>query len=210
MRQEQDAGEVVHLCCCQGAPAPAQVVDGWRRFLGFPAAAARPFWALLEPSLTRPGEPLPKTLLDHYCAEFQLPHQDVVAALFASGFVLERSAAANLAPAAVHEDFVTLSGDDTARADLIAGLYGENQGLIRRTLFEETLADHGKIATGVDWRVDRVVSSDRGADLEAPVVFLTIRYREGRKEDRFSVQLTPEALTQFRNFMNRFESVPGS
>ncbi len=69
-----------------------------------------------------------------------------------------------------------------------------------------TLADHGKVLTGLSWRVDNVTSSDRGADLASPVVFLTLRYQEGKDSDSVTLQLTPESLQELKAFMERFAS----
>ena len=52
---------------------------------------------------------------------------------------------------------------------------------------------------------DTVSASDRGADLQTSVIFLTLRYRDGDEPGRITFQLTPQALSQLRGFMGRFQ-----
>ena len=57
---------------------------------------------------------------------------------------------------------------------------------------------------GIDWRVDNVTASDRGAKLDTTVVLLTLRYRENNRVERISLQLTPEAIRELKSFSDRF------
>jgi len=71
-------------------------------------------------------------------------------------------------------------------------------------IIQESLADHGKVLVGIDWREDNVTASDRGAKLNTTVVLLTLRYRENNRVERITLQLTPEAMKELKLFCDRF------
>jgi len=52
--------------------------------------------------------------------------------------------------------------------------------------------------------VDNVTASDRGAKLNTTVVLLTLRYRDGNREERITFQLTPDAVRELKLFCDRF------
>ena len=61
-----------------------------------------------------------------------------------------------------------------------------------------------KLLEGIDWRLDKLEASDRGHDLRAPVLLLTLRYREGRKSERVTLQLLPDTIRKLKRVCERF------
>ncbi|MFO0552585.1 MAG: hypothetical protein U0271_29615 [Polyangiaceae bacterium] len=53
--------------------------------------------------------------------------------------------------------------------------------------------------TGIEWRIDTVGSSSRGRQLDVPVALVTFEYRTGDKQDRFTLQMLPDAVQGLRS-----------
>ena len=102
------------------------------------------------------------------------------------------------------QDLIALSDGDTPLVAEFQKYFMATKQMLRNRLTEITLADHGKLLTGLDWRVDNVTASDRGTQLNATVVYLTLHYREGDNQDRVSLQLTPEYIKHLKAFTDRF------
>ena len=200
----------ITLHCFHGAPAPPEVVDGWRRYLHLPKPARRAIWHLLGPAVLDLDGSQHQELLASFCKEYGIAKEPVVQAVQSCGFVLSRAAALDLGLAQVHEDLAALTGDsavsDEDAFDILLARYDGMKTQLRGLIMQETLADHGKVLVGLDWRVDTCSASHRGANLDATVVFLTMRYRDGNQFDRATFQLTPEALKQLKLFCSRFET----
>lgn len=191
--------------CYGGSPAPAPVVEGWRQLLDFPATAREGFWGLLQPVLEEPGHPGHQERLDAFCQEHALAEAPMLEAIQACDTLLHQAAAFDLDPDRFGQDLTALSGGMVQAPDAILALYENMKSELRGRLVQGTLADHGKVLLGLDWRVDRVISSDRGMGLEATVVLLSLRYREGDRLDRITLQLTPETLAELKRFAGRIE-----
>jgi len=188
-----------------GAPAPPEVVDGWRRLTRFPDGALREWWALLEPALTRPAVLQDGQRVGAFAARFALDHDDVALAVQASAFLVGRAAALDLAPDLLKEDLAKLSGRLGTIAEIVAAGYRERLRALRELAFEKSLLDHGNLLVGVEWRVDQVRASSHAVGLDTSLVFLTLKYRNGDDVARLTLQLTPAALDRLREFVGRFD-----
>ena len=205
MVERRKAPAAHRLRCCQGATPPVPIVEGWKKFLDLPEAAAGEIWTVLEPGLLQRTDPATQAMLDSFCRAHGVKPEDLAGAVLGCGFLVERASALNLGVEDLKQDLATLSDGDPSRAESILSRYDELKTTIRQIMVEESLADHGKVLTGLDWRIDTVSASDRGADLQTSVIFLTLRYRDGDRHGRITFQLTPQALSQLRGFMGRFQ-----
>jgi hypothetical protein len=194
----------IRLQCLNGDAAPAPIIDGWKMFLRFPNSGKRGFWNLLTPALMEPNAPSNPELLKRFCQEHKLSGDDVVNALQSCIFLLHQASSINLNEDLFRQDLVNLSGDDTEAPRIIISRYENTKAVFRNAFAEGTLVDHGKVLVGLDWRIDNVTASDRGAQLNASVIFLTLRYREGDRTDRFTLQLTPQTLKELKIFIDRY------
>ncbi len=202
----RDSLPQVSLQCLNGASPPPAVVMGWRNLAGFSETAQAAFWEFLGQTVVEPDAPGHQELLESFCGAHGIDATSALGALGACDFLLGNATALNLAPDALQQDLIALSAGQTPLVDEFLARYQSVKPLLRSRLLEVALADHGKILTGLDWRVDNVTASDRGAQLNSTVVYLTMRYRDGDKQDRVTFQLTSEALKLLRSFTNRFES----
>lgn len=194
----------IKLNCCQGRPAPLPVVEGWRQFLRFPEQARKGFWGVLFPALLEPANPSNEQRIESFSREYGLEEEAVVLAMRGCDFLLRHASALDLDAAMFQQDLSALSEEDKGGAEVILSKYEAAKADLRKAIIQESLADHGKVLVGIDWRVDNVTASDRGAKLNTTVVLLTLRYRENKRVERITLQLTPEAVKELKLFCDRF------
>ncbi|NIQ39938.1 MAG: hypothetical protein GTN81_15335 [Proteobacteria bacterium] len=205
MEQKNDAQPPeIRLDCCQGNPAPPFVVEGWKRFLRFPERARKGFWGLLAPALLEPANPSNKQRIELFSRQNGLAEKDVVSVVRSCDFLLRQASALDLDAATFQQDLGALSEGDEQGAEFILSQYEGAKADLRKVIIQESLADHGKVLLGIDWRVDNVSASDRGAKLNTTVVLLTLRYRDGARLERITLQLTPDAIKELKSFSDRF------
>lgn len=192
------------LQCFGGQPAPPHVQAGWQCFLQLPPEARQDFWEVLEPVLRDPAVANNDNFLDGFCDKHSVAQEDVIAAITACDNILGPASALNLSPEQLRADLVALSDGDTDASDLILSKYEIVKTKVRQGILDMALACHGKVLVGLEWRLDNVIATDRGAELSQKIVMLSLRYQDGEKFDRITLQLTPDALSQLRAFAERF------
>lgn len=198
-----------NLHCCQGAQAPEDLFLGWSEFLAMRTSARQEFLELLTASILEPDAAAAEAGLARFCDGHGIEERAAFGALRACQFLLQRSAALDLGAELFIDDLQNLSSEDSGGARLVASRYLPLKQRIREHLLDETLADHGKVLVGLDWRIDQVASADRAVNLNTPVVFLTLRLRDGEAVDRVTVQLTNRSIQMLRQFCHRFsDSTP--
>jgi len=194
----------IKLNCCQGRPAPVPVVEGWRQFLQLPEHARKGFWGVLFPALLEPANPANKQRIESFSQEYSLEEENVLSAMRGCDFLIRQACALDMDTAPFRQDLAALSEGDEPGAEFILSQYDGAKADLRKFIIQESLADHGKVLVGIDWRVDNVTASDRGAKLNTTVVLLTLRYRENNRVERITLQLTPEAIRELKSFSDRF------
>jgi len=206
MEQEDNANQPpkIMLKCCQDRPVPHAVVKGWKQFLGFSEKAMNNFWGILRPVLMQPTNPNNSQRIESFSSDYGLKEKDVVAALRSCDFLMRQAAALDMDAALFRQDLATLSEGEKQAAEVILSQYEGAKAELRKVIIQESLADHGNVLVGVDWRVDNVTASDRGTKLNTTVVLLTLRYRDANRTERITLQLTPEAMKELKLFCDRF------
>jgi len=196
--------QLLKLHCCNGAPPPQPIVDGWQRFLSMPPSANNEIWSLLGPALTDPMNPANNKLVTGFCQEHSLTQQDVLDSVQSCAFLVGRAGALDLSKIKLQEDLTALSQGPHDGFDVLLSRYEGVKTELRKTIVIESLADHGKLFMGLDWRVDTFGASHRGAQLNTSVVLLTLRYRDGNHAARVTLQLPQEGLMELKAFCDRF------
>jgi len=206
MEQEGNATRPpeIRLNCCQNRPVPQPVVEGWKQFLGFPEKAMNSFWGILRPALMQPANPNNRQRIESFCGDYGLAENNVVAALRSCDFLMRQAAVLDMDATPFRQDLAALSEGDEQGAEVILSQYEGAKADLRKVIIQESLADHGKVLVGIDWRADNVTASDRGANLSTTVVLLTLRYRDANRTERITLQLTPEAMKELKLFCDRF------
>ena len=201
---DQAIDQPIRLQCCAGQPAPAEVVAGWRHLQGLPEQARRRLWTLLGPALSEPPAETLRALLEAYSREDQLDPDQVLGAVRACEFLLTRASSLDLAASAFGQDLAALSGEDRKTPGILLARCDAVKAELRARIFRISLAEHGKVLTSVDWRIDTVAGSSRGANLNTSVVLLTLGYEDAGRSERITLQLTGEGIAELKAFCDRF------
>jgi hypothetical protein len=196
--------DAIRLHCLAGEPAPPLVTEGWSQLEAIPDTSRPAFWMLLIPILTKPGDAANQNLLALFCKEYNLQPESVLAAIGCCELLFKQAAALDLTPDRFQEDLKALNGGEPAELIRFMGeRFPEAKQRLRRGIFEESLATHGKVMTGLAWRLDTVLHSSQGTGLNSDIVMLTLTYREGDRDDRITLQLTREAALELKAFCDR-------
>jgi len=191
------------LACFGHTPAPPAVVEGWRHVLAFAPGPRDAFRDLLAAAVSAPRDPRHGERIQAFCAEHHVPREVALSALHACEILLGQASALDLDRVPFGDDLTGLSGGRTDGSDVLLSVYDRVKREMRQQIIQGSLVDHGNVLVGLDWRLDRVMASDRGARMDTPVILLTLRYRTGERLERITLQLTPEALKDLRNFTER-------
>jgi hypothetical protein len=193
--------------CFPAEGPPDGVIAGMRMLLGLPRGAQTNLWRLVRIGLEEPETPEHRQLVEGYAMRFDANPAHVAGAVAALQYMLRQAAILNLPDTAFFTDVQTLSGSDRAGIELLAPHYQRVRNHLRLQLLESTLADHGNVLVGFDWRIDQVNVSNHGEMQNVPVVFLNLIYRHGAEPNkRLSLQLTPSAIASLKAFWDRFET----
>jgi len=197
------ASKNISLNCLEGRPAPPIVLEGWKQLSAIPQEAWQSFWLLLAPMLLTPNNKANQELIALFCEENELAPEAALAAVGCCELLLKQAAALDLDEAAFRHDLQLLSNGGDALARFVGTRYPEAKKELRKQIFMETLAAHGKVMTGLEWRLDHLQHSSRGNRLNSDIVILTLNYREGQTQDRISLQLTRETALELKAFCDR-------
>lgn len=192
--------------CFPGEEPPEGVVSGMRMLLGLPRGAQSNLWHLVRVGLEEAETPEHRQLLESYAMRFEANPAQLMGAVRACQFLLRQAAACKLEPAQFLADVQALSGTERAAVELLAPHYLRVRNHLRLQLLESTLADHGNVLVGFDWRIDTVSVSNHGEMENVPVVFLNLSYRNADDTRKLSLQLSPSAVASLKAFWDRFET----
>ena len=194
------------LHCLGGISAPVEIVGDLRKLLDLPPRARQTLWEVLGMCLGAKIPPEAEARLTEFCKTHGADEGALGAAIKACRFLLRSAASLDLSRAVFAEDLANLSGEGQELSELLLAGYDRAKNLIRVEILQGALADHGKLCEGIDWRVDYLTSSNRGEKLRIPVAMLTLRYREGSRSDRITVQFLPDAIKDLRKICDQILS----
>lgn len=203
---DSPASESVTLNCLEGRPAPPVVMEGWKQLMTFPPQAWEAYWRLLLSALTTPENPAHQNLIGIFCKEFKIVPEAMLLSLGCGELLLRQAAVMNLAAVRFEEDLAALTaGGSDQLLRFMAPRYPEANQLLRNQILLDSLATHGKVMTGLNWRLDKVQHSSHGNHLNTDIILLTIDYREGKTQGAVTLQLTRDAARQLRRFCARID-----
>ena len=192
------------LFAFDGKPAPDELLPALRGLCTLSATVRAELGALLGPCL----EPLPEEQLDNRIGRICRRHEldpRVLGPGFKAAVLLFRTAVAvACTPAELGQDLRALdalegaSGDGATLESLLLPVFEEAYPAMRMQIVRDSIAAHGRVLTGVEWRIDTLGASNRGRKLEVPVALMTFAYQEGTRSERFTVQMLPDAVAQLR------------
>jgi hypothetical protein len=190
-----------------GAPPPGLGAD-LRRILDLPEAAQQHLWEVLAPSLAAPVSDEVEARFAAFCQHHEIPADVFERVIKASRFLLRAAASIDLGRALFTDDLRRLVGESDAprvQRVLLAG-YDLAKAHVRRGLVRRTLAEHGKVVEGVDWRIERLIASNHGDHFDVPMTSVTLHYREGEQRGQITVYLDPDAMDELGRAHARLRS----
>jgi hypothetical protein len=192
--------------CFPNEGPPDAVIAGLRMLLGLPRGAQSNLWHLIRVGLEEPETADHRQLLESYAMRFEANPAHLVGAVRACQFMLRQAAVRKIGQEGFVQDLEALSAGNRAAIELLTPHYLRVRNQLRIQLLEDTLADHGNVLVGFDWRIDDVNVSNHGELDSVPVVFMNFAYRNGDETKKLSLQLSPSALASLKAFWDRFET----
>jgi hypothetical protein len=196
------------LSCLGGQSAPAELARDLELIPHLSAAAEEALYSVLGPCLAEsPPRSLEKDIED-FARAFEVDDGALTRAIRACRFLLRAAAVIDLPAAAFSGDLGKLGLVEGAVRTLMLG-YEAAKTMVRGELVRAAVGDHGKLVDRIDWRVDHLSTTNRGARLSLPIALVTLNYHEGDRRDRITFQLLPETLRELRVLCERLLGGPG-
>jgi hypothetical protein len=196
----------VRLHCLGGGAAPPDLGADLLRLLRLPGEAQEKLWQVLVPCLAETLTKETEQLLDVFCGAYKVEEDDLAQAVKACRFVIRGAARLDLPEAGLAADLDQLCPADPRVKEIVLAGYAPAKEQLRREILRAAVADHGKLLTGVNLRLDMIQTSERGARLQLPVAVLTLHFQEGAAAGRVTFQVLPDMMAELRN---SFEQVLG-
>ena len=186
--------EPLRLLCLGGGEAPPELGTDLQRLLRLPAEALQKLWQVLVPCLAETLSKETEQLLDVFCTAYRVDDDDLAPAIKACRFVIRGAARVDLPESAFGTDLDRLCPAQPRVKEILLGGYAQAKDQLRREILVAAVADHGKLLVGMNWRLDAIQASERGARLQMPVAMLTLHYVEGTQPGRVTFQVLPDPL----------------
>jgi len=193
------------LACLEGAPAPPQLAADLLRLGALSDHARARLGEVLGHVLPDPVGAGAEEQLRGYAERHGVDPRELGQALRAARFLVRAAARIDLAAAAFVEDLRLLARAAEAEREaeelLVASLspqFEPAKALVLREAASRSIAGHGKVLLGVDWRVDRVIGSSEARSLSTAVAWVTLHFEEHGKKEAVSFQATPAMLEALR------------
>jgi hypothetical protein len=193
------------LACLEGAPAPLQLAADLLRLGELSDDARARLGEVLGQVLPDPVDAGAEDQLRAFAERFDVDPMQLGQALRAARFLVRAAARIDLAATAFVDDLRLLARAVGAERDaedlLVATLspqFEPAKALVLREAASKSIAGHGKVLVGVDWRVDRVIGSSQARALSTAVAWVTLRFEEHGEKEAVSFQATPAMLEALR------------
>lgn len=189
-----------------GGDAPPPGLGGDLRAIErLPPRVRDDLWEAVAPNLAAQVDPRAGAAMTAFCEARRVSHADLVGPVKACRFLFRRAAQNNLSADDLRADVAALvgEGEGSLVLPLLVDLYARALPALRQELIVAALAEHGNLATGVDFRLDVVKQSQSGVALDTPVVLMTFRYRKGEENKRITLQFLPSLVGELQAICDR-------
>ncbi len=187
----------VLLFSLNGKAAPEGMAERLCGLERLPSSARDNLEALLLPNL----EQLPEDQLDNriarLCRRNELEVESAGSAIKAVVFLFRAAAAFAIEPEDLASDIQALGGSP-ALVELLLPLYLKAVPDLRREIAQTTIATHGAVLVGIEWRIDTLGASSRGRKLNLPVALMTFQFQEGGEVRTKTFQMLPDMVNSLR------------
>jgi len=193
------SSEPTTLFTLGGRPAPPDARFDVAELALLPESARADLWPLLERALAETPDPKLDQLVERFAEAHGAPPARVARVLRICRLLLREAARRSVTADQFGLDLTLLDVEGTRAAhEVLIPRYDEVQVALRRELLYAALTDHGDLLTRVDWRVDVMKQSQRGTELESPVVWVTFHYARGQHHDRVTMQVLPDMIQELQ------------
>jgi hypothetical protein len=185
------------LRCFDGRPAPDGLARDLRLLLELPLDARTRLWEVLGPSLP---DPPPQNLggrVEAFARSLGASSEAVARGVRAARLLVRAAVSRDVDASAFAADVCALEGCADIAPLLVPGLDAAAAQL-RSEAIRRALLDHGPVLDGVDWRVDEVLRSSQGPAARFSIGVLTLRYTDGDRRERLTLQVTGDELRALR------------
>ena len=195
-----DAATQPLLHCLDGHAAPPELAKGIEVMTRLTAPHRERFVELLESTRERMPDDQLDNRIGRLCRRHELPLDLLGPSIKVARFLFRQAAIYDVGADALAEDLAALGG--SALTDWLLGLYESCKPKLRSEIAQAALLAHGRVLTGVEWRMDTIGSTNLGRNINLPVAVLTLAYRDGERTERVSLQLIPDMVRGLRNICN--------
>jgi hypothetical protein len=193
------------LASLDGAAADPELVASMADLGALPARIHDLLPELVATRLDAMPEDQRDAKLARLCRKEELDAAIARPAMIALAALFRAAAAANVDRSALEADLEKL-GVGSPLLEVVLALYAERVGALRDEIVRATIASHGAVLTGAEWRIDTLGSSSRGRELDVPIALVTFQYQDGRESKRLTVQMLPEAVHGLRELCDHLLS----
>ncbi|MEM6790105.1 MAG: hypothetical protein AAF928_13500 [Myxococcota bacterium] len=188
------------LACLAGQPPPPPVARDFQALAGLPEGARDDIWRVLEPCLAPTVGEEADRAVEQFARAHRAVGQQVAEAVRGLRFLLFEAAGAGAEKHAFAADLGALMGEAAGPwREVLLPRYETTRDGLRAQIVRQTVVDHGRLMVGLDWRIDRILGSQHGRDIQANVALLTFTYREGDTQKRMTLHAEPAMMMRLRH-----------
>ena len=151
-------------------------------------------------------ELMPEDQLDNrivrHCRKLELDPARLAPPLKSARFLFRIAASNAASPEDVAADLEALV-PGAPLAEWLVPLYESVLPALRQEIAMASLAAHGKVLSGIEWRIDAIAASNRGRGIQLPVAMLTFDYRDRNQPGSVTLQLLPSMVKELRDVCER-------
>ncbi|MBM4375917.1 MAG: hypothetical protein FJ095_12590 [Deltaproteobacteria bacterium] len=151
-------------------------------------------------------ELMPEDQLDNrivrHCRKLELDPARLAPPLKSARFLFRIAASNAASPEDVAADLEALV-PGVPLAEWLVPLYEAVLPALRQEIAMASLAAHGKVLSGIEWRIDAIAASNRGRGIQLPVAMLTFDYRDRNQPGSVTLQLLPSMVKELRDVCER-------
>jgi hypothetical protein len=168
---------MVKLHALGDAPIPPTLRDDLARIAELPAPAMQRFWEALGPSLADPLPPEIEAKLDAFSRDHGAPPAELARAIRGARFLVREAVRRGIPASAFAADLKALLPEHERVERVLVGGYGKAREVLGDQALARALADHGRVADSIAWRVDEVAASHRGEAVAGRVATVTLHFK---------------------------------
>ncbi|MFO0615147.1 MAG: hypothetical protein U0414_21325 [Polyangiaceae bacterium] len=198
--------EAPRLASLDDGVADPELVASMADLASLPPRAHDLLLELLATRLDAMPEDQRDARLARLCRKDELDAAVARPAVIALAALFRAAAAANVADRLALESDLERLGIASPLLEVVLALYHARVGALRDEIVRGTIAAHGAVLTGAEWRIDTLGSSSRGRELDVPIALVTFQYQDGRESKRLTMQMLPEAVHGLRELCDHLLS----